>query len=63
MDGVTDNGPEGSINPVTDLAVEGDIAVLTINSPPVNALSAKVREGIATASGRRSPTLPSRRSC
>src|SRR3954447_22213666 len=46
MDGATDNGPEGSINPVTDLAVEGDIGVLTINSPPVNALSVKVREGI-----------------
>jgi 3-hydroxyacyl-CoA dehydrogenase len=34
------------INAVTDLAREGDIAVLTINSPPVNALSALVRAGI-----------------
>jgi 3-hydroxyacyl-CoA dehydrogenase len=36
----------GSINAVTDLTVEGDIAVLTLNSPPVNALSQQVRDGI-----------------
>jgi 3-hydroxyacyl-CoA dehydrogenase len=35
-----------AINPVTDLTVEGDIAVITLNSPPVNALSANVREGL-----------------
>jgi 3-hydroxyacyl-CoA dehydrogenase len=35
-----------SINPVTDLTVEGDVAVLTLNSPPVNALSAPVRDGL-----------------
>jgi 3-hydroxyacyl-CoA dehydrogenase len=35
-----------SINPVTDLSVEGEIAILTVNSPPVNALSAAVREGL-----------------
>lgn len=35
-----------AINEVTDLTVEGDIAVLTLNSPPVNALSANVRDGI-----------------
>ncbi|MDP3746071.1 MAG: 3-hydroxyacyl-CoA dehydrogenase NAD-binding domain-containing protein [Phenylobacterium sp.] len=34
------------INSVTDLSLEGDIAVITLNSPPVNALSAKVREGL-----------------
>ncbi len=34
------------INDVTTLAMEGDIAVLTINSPPVNALSQPVREGL-----------------
>jgi 3-hydroxyacyl-CoA dehydrogenase len=34
------------INSVTTLTQEGDIAVLTLNSPPVNALSAKVREGL-----------------
>jgi 3-hydroxyacyl-CoA dehydrogenase len=35
-----------AINAVTDLTREGDIAVLTINSPPVNALSADVRSGL-----------------
>ena len=35
------------INEVADLAIEGDIAVLTLNSPPVNALSAPVRDGLA----------------
>jgi len=34
------------INSVTTLTHDGDIAVLTLNSPPVNALSAKVREGL-----------------
>lgn len=37
-----------AINDVADLSNEGDIAVLTLNSPPVNALSAGVREGIHT---------------
>jgi 3-hydroxyacyl-CoA dehydrogenase len=36
-----------AINAVADLTVEGDVAILTLNSPPVNALSAGVREGIA----------------
>jgi 3-hydroxyacyl-CoA dehydrogenase len=36
-----------AINEVANLAVEGDVAVLTLNSPPVNALSAGVRDGIA----------------
>jgi len=35
-----------AINEVTDLRLEGDVAVLTLNSPPVNALSAKVRTGL-----------------
>jgi 3-hydroxyacyl-CoA dehydrogenase len=35
-----------AINAVTDLTREGDIAVVTINSPPVNALSTDVRNGI-----------------
>ena len=35
-----------AINAVTDLTREGDIAVITINSPPVNALSAEVRNGL-----------------
>ncbi|MGP0057780.1 MAG: 3-hydroxyacyl-CoA dehydrogenase NAD-binding domain-containing protein [Beijerinckiaceae bacterium] len=34
------------MNSVTDLSREGDIAVLTLNSPPVNALSADVRDGL-----------------
>ncbi len=35
-----------AINSVTDLTLDGDIAVVTIDSPPVNALSAAVRDGI-----------------
>ena len=35
-----------AINPVADLELHGDIAVLTLNSPPVNALSVAVREGL-----------------
>jgi len=36
-----------AINDVATLAVEGDVAILTLNSPPVNALSASVRDGLA----------------
>jgi len=36
----------GAINPVVDLAADGDIAVLSVNHPPVNALSQQVRAGI-----------------
>ena len=36
-----------AINAVTDFAVEGDVGVITLNSPPVNALSAAVRDGLA----------------
>jgi 3-hydroxyacyl-CoA dehydrogenase len=36
-----------AINAVTDFAVEGDVGVITLNSPPVNALSAAVRDGVA----------------
>src|SRR3984957_4781682 len=35
-----------AINAVTDLTREGDIALVTINNPPVNALFADVRNGI-----------------
>jgi 3-hydroxyacyl-CoA dehydrogenase len=35
-----------AINSVADLTLDGDIAVLTIDSPPVNALSADVRDGL-----------------
>jgi enoyl-CoA hydratase/carnithine racemase len=35
-----------AINSVTDLTNDGDVAVITLNSPPVNALSANVRDGL-----------------
>jgi 3-hydroxyacyl-CoA dehydrogenase len=35
-----------AINPVTDLTIRDGIAILTLNSPPVNALSAPVRDGL-----------------
>ena len=35
-----------AINSAADLTLHGDVAVLTINSPPVNALSAAVRDGL-----------------
>ncbi len=35
-----------AINEVTDLTIDGDVAVITLDSPPVNALSAKVRDGL-----------------
>jgi 3-hydroxyacyl-CoA dehydrogenase len=38
-----------AINDVTDLTIDGDVAVLTLNSPPVNALSAAVRNGMDAA--------------
>ncbi len=40
------------INAVTDLTNHGEIAVLTVDSPPVNALSAAVRAGIALGIAR-----------
>ena len=36
-----------AINAVTDLTIDGDVGVLTLASPPVNALSAEVRDGLA----------------
>ncbi len=36
-----------TLNAVTELDIDGDIAVLSLNSPPVNALSADVRDGLA----------------
>jgi len=38
-----------TINAFVDLSTETDVAVITLNSPPVNALSAPVREGLAEA--------------
>ncbi len=37
------------INPVTTLEKDGDIAVITLNAPPVNALSEIMREGLIAA--------------
>ena len=34
------------VNEVTDLTLEGDVAVITLDSPPVNALSSNVRDGL-----------------
>src|ERR1700722_7803261 len=36
-----------AINDVTRYDLEGDVGVITLNSPPVNALSFKVRDGLA----------------
>ena len=38
-----------AINPVTDLSTDGEVSVITLNSPPVNALSQAVREGLDQA--------------
>ena len=35
-----------AVNPVMDLSHEGEVAVLTLDSPPVNALSLAAREGL-----------------
>src|SRR5580693_2568 len=35
------------INAVTKYDLDGDVGVITLNSPPVNALSAGVRDGLA----------------
>ena len=35
-----------AMNSVADLSIEGEVALVTINSPPVNALSQAVREGL-----------------
>lgn len=37
------------INPVVTLEIEGDVAVITVDAPPLNVLSAAVRQGIAAA--------------
>jgi 3-hydroxyacyl-CoA dehydrogenase len=39
----------GSINTVVSLTTEGDIAIVAVNYPPVNALSQQVRAGILDA--------------
>jgi 3-hydroxyacyl-CoA dehydrogenase len=42
----------GNVNAVTDLTVERNVGIVTIDSPPVNALSASVRDGLAAAIDR-----------
>lgn len=37
------------INQVTDLSIDGEVAIVTIDSPPVNALSAAIRQGLDAA--------------
>jgi 3-hydroxyacyl-CoA dehydrogenase len=39
----------GNVNSVTDLNIEQGVAVIVVNSPPVNALSSAVREGLFLA--------------
>ena len=36
---------------IVDLTLDGNVAVITLNSPPVNALSANVRDGLHQAFG------------
>jgi len=36
-----------ALNTVTDYALDGEVGVITLNSPPVNALSASVRDGLS----------------
>ncbi|HEY3653786.1 MAG TPA: 3-hydroxyacyl-CoA dehydrogenase NAD-binding domain-containing protein [Steroidobacteraceae bacterium] len=38
-----------AVNSVIDLTLDGDVAVVTVDSPPVNALSAAVRDGLYQA--------------
>jgi 3-hydroxyacyl-CoA dehydrogenase len=38
-----------AINQVVDLSVDAGVAVVTVDSPPVNTLSVNVRDGLATA--------------
>ena len=49
-----------AINEVTNLEIESNIAVLTLNSPPVNALSANVREGLHVGCLLYTSTLPTK---
>jgi 3-hydroxyacyl-CoA dehydrogenase len=49
MTDAADRSAPNAINPVVSLAREGAVAVITVDSPPVNALSAQVREGVMEA--------------
>jgi hypothetical protein len=46
----------GRINPVTCFTVEERVALLEFDSPPVNALSAQVREGLSEGLARAQST-------
>jgi 3-hydroxyacyl-CoA dehydrogenase len=46
MDSAAETSSATRINPVVELRRDGDVGVLAVDSPPVNALSAAVREGI-----------------
>ncbi len=52
----------GSINASVDLRRDGEIAVVTVDNPPVNALKHEVRAGLAEALAQaRDDGAPSRR--
>ncbi len=51
----------GSINASVDLRRDGEIAVVTVDNPPVNALKHEVRAGLAEALHRRATMARSRR--
>ena len=38
-----------AVNSVTDITREGDVAVITLNHPPVNALNMAMRDGLVAA--------------
>jgi len=59
----SNEGTHDRHQPRDRLSKDGDIAVITLNSPPVNALSASVRDGLHDDSSKPSPTPPSKRSC
>src|SRR3712207_5829554 len=46
MDTAAETSSATRINPVVELRRDGEIGVIAVDSPPVNALSAAVREGI-----------------
>src|SRR3954454_12115770 len=48
----TSGGTMGSVNPSIDLTREGEVAIVTIDNPPVNALKHEVRAGLVEAFGR-----------
>jgi 3-hydroxyacyl-CoA dehydrogenase len=47
MNGSAETETNTPVKGVVDLTLDGEVAILTIDSPPVNALSAQVREGLA----------------